>query len=81
MAHDAVLVEVCHLVEGPDGIPSAKADWKPHVAAWARRDKDAEADVGFYIIYGSASTSFFSLFFSSFFFRCMRARMATGPLP
>ena len=32
MAHDAVLVEVCHLVEGPDGIPGAKADWKPHVA-------------------------------------------------
>ena len=56
MAHDAVLVEVCHLVEGPDGIPSAKADWKPHVAAWPRRDRDAEADVGFYRLPGMRDT-------------------------
>ena len=56
MAHDAVLVEVCHLVEGPDGIPGAKADWKPHVAAWPRRVRDAEADVGFYWLPGMRDT-------------------------
>ena len=56
MAHDAVLVEVCHLVEGLDGIPGAKADWKPHVAAWPRRVRDAEADVGFYWLPGMRDT-------------------------
>ena len=47
MAHDSVLVDFCHLVDGPDGIPGATAVWKPHVPQWPRRTRDAEADVGF----------------------------------
>ena len=56
MAHDATLVEFCHLVKGPDGIPGAVFEWKPHVSAWPRRTRDAEADVGFYRLPGMRDT-------------------------
>ena len=56
MAHDATLVEFCHLVKGPDGLPGVDVEWKPHVAAWPRRTRDAEADVGFYRLPGLRDT-------------------------
>ena len=56
MAHDSTLVEFCHLIKGPDGIPGAEVEWKPHVAAWPRQTRDAEADVGFYRLPGMRDT-------------------------
>ena len=56
MAHDSTLVEFDHLVKGPDGIPGATTEWKPHVSAWPRRTRDAEADVGFYRLPGMRDT-------------------------
>ena len=57
MAHDSVLADLCHLVQGPDGIPGAEVDWKPHVREWPRRVRDAaEADVGFYRLPGMRDT-------------------------
>ena len=56
MAHDSTLVEFCHLVKSPDGISGAEVDWKPHVAEWPRRTRDAEADVGFYRLPGMRDT-------------------------
>ena len=56
MAHDAMLAEFSHLVLGPDGVPGAEVAWKHHVAAWPRRTRDAEADVGFYRLPGLRDT-------------------------
>ena len=56
MAHDSTLAEYCHLVMGSDGIPGAEVEWKPHVSAWPRRTRDAEADVGFYRLPGMRDT-------------------------
>ena len=56
MAHDSMLAEFSHLVLGPDGVPGAEVAWKPHVAAWPRRTRDAEADVGFYRLPGLRDT-------------------------
>ena len=56
MAHDSVLLDYGYLVDGPDGIPGAEADWKPHVEAWPRTTRDAEADVGFYRLPGMRDT-------------------------
>ena len=44
------------MVQGPDGIPGAVFEWKPHVPAWPRRTRDAEADVGFYRLPGMRDT-------------------------
>ena len=56
MAHDGMLSEFSHLVLGLDGVPGAEVVWKPHVAAWPRRTRDAEADVGFYRLPGLRDT-------------------------
>ena len=56
MAHDSVLVDYCHLVKGPNGLPGAEVEWKPHVPQWPRRTRDAEADVGFYRLPGMRDT-------------------------
>ena len=56
MAHDSMLAEFSHLVLGPDGVPGAEVARKPHVAAWPRRTRDAEADVGFYRLPGLRDT-------------------------
>ena len=56
MAHDGMLAEFSHLVLGADGVAGAQVVWKPHVAAWPRRTRDAEADVGFYRLPGMRDT-------------------------
>ena len=56
MAHDSTVVEFCHLVKGPDGVPGADAAWKPHVAEWPRTTRDAEADAGFSRLPGMRDT-------------------------
>ena len=44
------------MVLGSDGVPGAEVAWKLHVAAWPRRTRDAEADVGFYRLPGLRDT-------------------------
>ena len=56
MAHDSVLTDFSNLVKGVDGIAGAFWEWKPHVAAWPRRTRDAEADVGFFRLPGMRDT-------------------------
>ena len=51
-----VQLTYCHLSKGPDGIPGAVFEWKPHVPGWPRRTRDAEADVGFYRLSGMRDT-------------------------
>ena len=56
MAHDSMLAEFSHLLLGQDGVTGAEVVWKPHVSAWPRRTRNAEADVGFYRLPGLRDT-------------------------
>ena len=60
VGHDAVVAAYSALIAGPDGIPGAKAAWKPDVDAW---NEHPEPDAHFYNLPGSQDVYVDAAFF------------------